>query len=227
MNKSYIHPGVPPAHPPDPPANDVFRLKIHVTSEGQACINTFYYANDAFVGSAGISDLDDLIAAALLPSGLVLSHQACLANTGEITAVEAECPTVPTLAPAIQTMTLVGTAIGLALPNQCAVTLAKVTRFRGKQGRGRISMPAVPEQAVTGTTLASPSLYLTLALKMAATISSGGQTFRPGLYGAAKQYANPPAGPIITTKETWVDLLSVSVRLILGTARRRKPGVGK
>jgi len=208
---------------PPEPANDIYRLVLLGEILGCMTSNVFYYQSNLAVGTATQETqiaLRDIWGGA---QGVFLKYLPCCANEWSTTFSLIDVPTTPGLATLV---TPVGTAPGSggagALPNQCCVTLTKTSQWRGKHGRGRISVPAIPRANVTGTTLQNSSPYRALADAMQVDIADATFTFKPGILSVLRDKQ---------TKEFirygWVVSHIVDVMETLGTCRRRKPGVGK
>lgn len=222
----YIHPGFPPKNPPPQPANNVFRILVQYDIEEQKAFNTFFYADDASVRSAVRADLQE-IGSLFLPTGGVMDAIVqCITGDGTVMALIVDCPTSPTLAPVITDLSRIGQVTGAHLPTQMAVTIAKLTHFRGKQGRGRLSVPVVPTKFCADSIVINKTPFDALGAAMLIPLIGATKSYRPGLYSPDKKYA----GDGITIEEvnqSWVDIVKMVTREVLGTCRRRKLGVGK
>ena len=207
---------------PSMPVNDVFRLVIIGQVEDCMTVNTFWYLNAKPIGSSVRADqlaLHDLFVAPLKVSATYLL---CVSAEWNMTSINVDVVTKPSLATLIVPKNAIPGQgdLGVA-PNQTCVTIAKTTDWRGKHGRGRISVPAVARSIISGTVLSVQTDHIALAAQMQAPLSDAQNNFLPGLW-ASKQ-----------NKETlewthgWVPITTCQVRGVLGTCRRRKPGRGK
>ena len=221
MEKIYIHPGTPPKIPPPVPANNVYRVKFVGVLEGQTTINVLYWADDRPEGNASQAFIHDLLDALEVNPGIVNDYVGATAETFTLQELVGEIVTDLSIAPVVHSIDQTGPNIGPALPNQMAVTLSKVTNWRGKQGRGRISMPAVPASLTAGSLVTNLLPWQTLALALKSPLVANTHAYRPGLYAPEKLYSNNQK-----TFESWIDLVNVIARPLLGTSRRRKQGVG-
>lgn len=221
QHKDFVHSGAAPSSIPNPPQNNVFHCVVGGFIEGQKTSTTFYYADNKPTGNATRADQLEILALLVQVNGLVtVMSQAC-AEGFAIHSVSVDVPTSPHLATVVQEMTIPGTIIGQHLPAQIAVTITKLTQFRGKNGRGRISLPAVPVAWVTKSLITFRDNFDLLATKMTAPMQGAATPYRPGLFADVKFYAEGPPTP-----QTWVDLTGCVARDIVGTARKRKIGVG-
>jgi hypothetical protein len=207
---------------PPSPTVEILCLKIEGQLEQQQTINTLYYACDKPVGQATISDQIDLCQSFFDSAGPYPKFQAAVSVNW--TGVQLICYSVTQPGLATHYFTLSPTA-GLVpaprAPNHTCVTLRKTTTLRGKHGRGRLSIPAVPSAWITGTTLSNTGAHTTLANLLAAQVTGFEQIFTPGIWAVRKKTTELPAAV------GWQPLRGVDVGVILGTCRRRKPGRGK
>lgn len=203
---------------PPAPTHNIYRVKLGGGVEGQITMNTFYYADEQTVGTATTSVLIELFNAFTGAGGILPVYAAAVSADWSVTFMLIDCPTSPTLSP--YTVAPIQSGLGPVghEPNQVATTIAKKTDWRGQHGRGRISVPALPTSWKTGTQLTTVVQLGNLASKMQTALTGATHTFTPGIL--ARQTGAP-------NTLGWAPITSCVVRLILGTCRRRKPGVGK
>ena len=218
MEAVAISPRLSPM-PPAPTA-DIYRVRVQGEVEGALTLNVFHYRINKTGATPTHAEFDSLMSALEQPGGFLdllypALHQAW---THELCLIDA--PTYPSLATNTYTMVAKGgTAAGIRLANQSAVVIQKRTNWRGKHGRGRVSLPAVPQSFVTGTSLTNLAAHNNFASAMMTIQSDGTNAFTPGVLATLVQ-----AG-VLT--HGWNDLAQTLVDVTLGTVRRRKPGVGK
>lgn len=204
--------------PPVPP-NEIFSIKIIGNIEGQLTVSSFHYRNAKPVGSSTRADLIDLATAFVNLAGpQALFADACSSDwyadhVSVFSPTNASLLTYDSPSSAVQ-----GAGPAGALAAQSCVTIQKRTLFRGKHGRGRISVPAVPRAWAVGTVLTLMAAHKNLAEIMSAPLTGAATTYTPGVLCKG-------LGP--TVNYGWVDMLECRVNETLGTCRRRKPGVGK
>jgi hypothetical protein len=204
---------------PPPPVNEIFRLRIIGWIEGSTTVNTLFYRNDKLPGSATVTDLIGLVTAFIAPTGPYNPYLAAVTSEWELRMLVADTPTKPSLMPEeyIPAVLPPGGAAAPGHPNQMAVTIHKHTLWRGKHGRGRISVPAVPRAWTTGTTLTNKTAHQALADALSSPLVLDPDTFTPVVM------ATMPTPPHTLGHN---DIRTCTVGDILGTSRRRKPGVG-
>jgi hypothetical protein len=203
--------------PPAPTLN-VYRVRLGGVVEGQQTMNTFYYDDGMPVGSATTASLTELFNAFTGAGGVTTAYDAAVSSDWTFSNLTIDCPTSPTLAASVVSPLVAGTGPAGHEPNQVAVTLAKTTAWKGQHGRGRISLPAVPTVWVSQTLLINTVAIGALVTKMKQALTGASHTFTPGLLSRA----TPPS-----TTLGYMPLTNVVIRTVLGSCRRRKPGVGK
>lgn len=207
---------------PEPTTFDIFRLKIVGVLEAQTTVNVLYYVDgEIALGAANRQDQVALATAFTDVTGPMPEYLAACSNDWAATSLLIDVPTKPENA--VYTHLLTGAGGGALvppLPNQMAVTIQKHTTWRGKHGRGRISVPAVPSTWTDGTTLVNKTAHQALADVLNDPVTDATHTFMPVIMAEEKDEAG------VVLKVGQVPIVSCSVNTILGTARRRKPGVG-
>jgi hypothetical protein len=105
-----------------------------------------------------------------------------------------------------------------------AAVFQKKTALKGQHGRGRTSMPAIPNTFTTPAT--DPNIinatgltaYLALANQLITPVAAGGNTW-------SLIVSTAPIPPVtLTTRGSIVTLITIDPTL--GTIKRRKPGRG-
>ncbi len=210
------------AAPPAPPvANNLIRITRTSRADGQLCENTFDYV-DATVTPISSANLD--ACCTNWKSFVDTTYLACLSPSSEMVSISAQelhFGTTPTQVQ-LDTPGTVGTAGTSCLPLEVGATLARVTDLKGKHGRGRITMPGVPDTFVTPTANSSElnatgvTAYDALGVKLSSVVPisaiSPVVSTRPVPPSVLIDNAKPVTGYI--------------TRIILGTQRRRKVGRG-
>jgi hypothetical protein len=205
---------------PPESVKDVFRLVLIGELDLQMTANVFYYQGVKARGTATQADYTALRALFGAVDGVFPQYLGAVSADWSYKETHIDCPTTPSLATLVSVGVSVGTGPAVALANQSAAVIRKITLWRGKHGHGRISVPAVPRVWVTGTQITNDAPYLLLADAMAQTLSDGTDTFIPGIYATHQEEGQLP-------NYGWVSLSTCRVNTVLGTIRRRKPGVGK
>lgn len=212
---------------PTPPApvalGNVYCVKIIGSVEEQLTVSTFYYMDDRQAGTASRTDIQELLTLFDAAGKVFEGFQACVPPTFTTHRLEGHVFNMPTLMNVVLPKNeMAGGVPGVHLPTQMCATLIKRTLLRGKRGRGRLSMPAVPLGWVVNSSLITQDQYLFLAARMEMPLIGIQTQFTPGL--AAVTF--PPPDPPIP-RYSFVPLDSVTLNPVLGTCRRRKLGVGK
>lgn len=203
---------------PPVPAGNLFRLRVVGSIESQSTVNVFGYQDDQPPGSAGQLEMQELAQAFVAANGMMTAYLNAVSIDWTAKRIDVDLPIHPEVAPYQLPLTLAnGNGPPDHMPTTVGVTISKQTFWGGQRGRGRITVPGVPDLWVVGSTVTDKSFYTALADKMSAVIIGGGQTFFPCIFG----YSPPPAlGWHVAGIERCV------VRDVLGSARRRKLGVG-
>jgi hypothetical protein len=204
---------------PPPTIFEVFRVRFIGQFENAMTVNVMYYESDHPTGSATEAEQIEILQLMAAPNSLLSAYVSCCTTDWAFVQATVDTPTTP------QNATFVYQPAGLfginALPRcpcQMGVTIRKVTQYRGRKGRGRITVPAVPMTWVSGTALIEQSNYTTLCERLTRTLNGTVWNYRPCLWSHDK------AAPF--TQRT-IAITAHKTNIILGTARRRKPGVGK
>lgn len=202
------------------PVNNVYRVKMVGSIEGQLTINVLYYTDQNGVATANPTHQSNLFAALSLANGVNAKYAACMSSDWTFTQVVIDCPTSPSLAPYLVVGGTAGTGPSGHEPTEVAFPLIKYTAVKGQCGRGRISFPAVPTTWVTASKVSNTTAHTAFGNIAIAVIAGGGDTFTPVLYSRNGSRAFPGAGvaPLIGV---------YSLNSLLGTVRRRKIGRGK
>jgi len=208
---------------PSPATGNVIRLTVETLTNGQRCQNTFDYGDStgapisasallAFIGDAETRWKTQYLA--------VLSPLSTLTS---ITASEMHYGVTPSQVSILAPGT-VGTAGATNLPLETGATMSRYGSIKGKHGRGRVTLPAVPNTFTTPATDANIlnataiTAYNALGAALTGTIVSGGVTFVPVI----SVRPVPPGVLVLYT----AGIATYILRNTLGSARRRKPGRG-
>lgn len=115
-----------------------------------------------------------------------------------------------------------GTGGTLHQPTEVAAIVIRRSAVKGQHGRGRLSLPAVPLNAVSGSSI-NQTAYITnagtLATQMLATVSDGTNNWTPVIAQRA------PTSPRLVIGAA--ALSAAALNTLLGTVRRRRIGRGK
>jgi hypothetical protein len=208
---------------PNPPiAGAVARVLVYSRTTNQVAITS----HDYMASTMGITaaDLTALIAQWIIKNQA--NYLGCL--TPDTVVFQFLCSRLDSLAVQTQIFTLVGGSAGIIvghpLPLQMGVTLTKYSSVKGQHGRGRITMPAIPASYVTPATdpdqinATGVTAYTALTVTLQAPITVGPITWTPCI----STRPVPPAN-VVTNASVYTNMV---VRTILGSARRRKEGVG-
>lgn len=135
------------------PALDTLEVAIQCTLAGEACINTFHYMNTDSWGTTEADILCNDIATlwtAFTPgnNGTQFVFSAVkykgLRTATDITGVVAVAP-------------VTGTVAGAQVPNNSAISIARLTGLAGRSNRGRVYMPVTVAANMTGANQMSTS----------------------------------------------------------------------
>jgi len=186
-------------------------------------ITSFHYFNNV-IGSVGPSDLVDLSTA--WKAQFATHFRACLSPLTTLLwtyLAEIHYGTCPSFQGDFAGGT-VGTAGTSNLPMETAAIISKYSAVKGKHGRGRIFMPAIPNTFTTPATDAdtlnatATTAYGNLQADMTATLTAGAKTWVPYIVSS-------PVPPAIGA-DFGTTLLSTVLRTTLSTVRRRRKGRG-
>jgi hypothetical protein len=212
---------------PPPPPNEVFRVRVHGDIEGQATVNTFTWRMASMgVGLATRADIDALATLIQQPGEFLDVMAAAISIDWGLTGFTIDLPTHTTLSPVEYDIPArSGGGPTGHCPTTVSAVLHKRSTFAGRHGRGRVGLPGVPLDWVTGTHIQAGfvSAYQTLANTFALPMVSGSRTWFPGVLGTDKSVH--PTDPVLWTL-CWVDTGEGTVNTILGNIRRRRPGRG-
>lgn len=212
-----MNPNAPPI------VGNVARVTVRSVCNAQTCLNTFDYFY-ASVFSVDANDLSNLAGAWDTAFGALYKNiLSPLSKYTDITVQELQFGTAPTV-----TVIPAGAGFGAAgatnLPLEMAAVASRYGNWKGKHGRGRVSFPAVPNTFITPATdanvinAAGLTAYNNLLTPLLATLSVGFLSWVP--------YITTRPVPPLSTVTRGVEIVSYTMREILGTARRRKPGRG-
>lgn len=115
-----------------------------------------------------------------------------------------------------------GTIASPSFDSEIAITIQKKTILKGQHGRGRMSLPAVPTNAVSESVVNGAALLANLnafTAQLTMTASDGVATWTSCVSTRA---ANPPR-----LANGYELILNAQFNTLLGTVRRRKIGRGK
>lgn len=206
-----------------PITGPVVKITLEVLCQSVRCQTSWHYVcQGAPVPPA--TDLTALLGAwnTIAQADLV----ACLpasATLVSLTAAEVWFGLTPTVVQAYAPAT-VGSVAGSNLPLEMGVVLEKVTALKGKHGRGRFFLPAVPISFTTPATdpnllnAAAIAAYDLFRIDMKLSLAAGAHTYVPWVVASPIPPANNPA--------TGSPVTNVLLRTLLATVRRRKPGRG-
>lgn len=200
------------------------RVTIGTVTSGQICLNTFDYlwsvpstfaslADLTALGNAWDSAMDTLLKGVLSPLTALYS----------IAVAELHYGNAPTYT-ALYAPGTVGTAGATPLPLEIGASLARRGALKGQHGRGRVTMPAVPN---TFTTPANDANRLNAA-GLAAYVAFANQLIVPLAVGGATWthvISTRPVPPGLTVDRA-IAVSVYNVGVVLGTARTRKEGRG-
>jgi len=202
--------------------NNVVRVTITSRTNGVLCQTTHDYRNTGII-SMSLADLTAF--ATNFQSTIETLYLACLSPLSVLVDYnyqELHFGTCPSYTNSVASPP--GTAGATNQPLEMATTITRYGNWKGRHGRGRFSMPAIPNTFSTPATDANVlnatglAAYGALAAAFLGTINSGFDVFTPFI-------STRPVAPA-TLVTMGVDVASLSVRSTFGTARRRKPGRG-
>lgn len=209
-----------PLPAPVNPTFGVVRYFIQGLHSGQMTINIFDYINS--VPAPTQTELTTLlgnISAGVFPAYVaVLSNEWSCVREGLLVVHRNDIQGVFSAT----NVGILGGTVSAALDTEMAVVGIKYTLIKGQHGRGRISLPAVPSSAVTGSRVTSIPFgtdLIVLGTSMTLARSDGVSNWIPCV---SVRSATPPhlaAFASGITRIAWTPLL--------GTIRRRKIGRGK
>lgn len=212
-------------NPPAPAVTAaIARVTLTTKTLGQLCLTTFDYLSNVPATSPSLADLTAL--AVQWDAGLSPKILACLSpQTAEyaISVAELHYGTTPTYVNLYAPGT-VGTAGATALPLEMGATLSRNGPLKGQHGRGRITMPGVPNTFVTPATdanilnAAALTAYGNLIAQLILPITAGGIIWTHVI-------STRPLPPLLLTDRA-VAVSEYLIRNTLGTARTRKEGRG-
>ena len=224
--------GKGPQRKPDPiplsPINEVFRVRIIGECEGQLTVNTFAYREfKTLAGNGSRAIMDALHIELVAANGFLDKYLACLSVDWVGTSIYIDVPTKTDIAPVAYGMV---NKVGAGPVGHCPTTVSgvvhKLSTWKGRHGRGRVGLPAVPLAWVLGSKfdpLPVPA-YQAFSDAIATALVDGTYDWRPGILGLDKRTF--PADPA-KWAYTWVDIGEGTYNPILGNVRRRRPGRGK
>lgn len=202
----------------------IARVTVGTKTAGSICLTTFDYQWNTVGTSPSLGDLNNL--ADDWHTAFDTDFLACLSPQTELYSTqvaELHYGTSPTYA-RLETPGTVGTAGATALNLELGVTMTRYGPLKGQHGRGRITMPAIPNTFVTPATDANVinstglAAYNTLATALVSPLVRGGSTWTPFI-------STRPVAPS-TLVDFGVQVSNYVVRAIMGTARTRKEGRG-
>ncbi len=212
-----------PSPLPSPASGNVVRMTVETLTNGQRCQNTFDYGDaigTPISASALFTLIGDFQTQVQTQYLAVLSPLTTLVS---VTASELKFGVTPSQV-SIITPGTVGTAGATNLPLETGATMSRYSSIKGKHGRGRVTIPAVPNTFTTPATDANIinatgiTAYNALSARLLGTIVSGGNSWVPVL-------SVRPTPPSVLVSNT-SGINSYVLRTTLGSARRRKPGRG-
>jgi len=212
-----------PSPPAQPTTLSVGRFTVETVTDSVHCQNVFDFVSTI---NAPISQGDLLGAITQFRANFLVAFKGVVSPKTSFfswSAAEIHYGVTPTQI-ILDVATTVGTAGATSNPLEMAATIVKTSTLKGKHGRGRISMPAVPDTFITPAT--SPNqlnatglaAYNALASALLAGFVGGSTTWTPCI----TTRPTPPA----TLVSNLVTVTGMATKALLGTARRRKPGRG-
>lgn len=202
---------------------EVYRLRVIGAQGGNMTVNTLYYESSLAIGTGGENTQIELISLFIAPASCLEAYVSTVSLDWKGVAISVDVPTTPAIATFQHNLTnLAGIGPTPALPNQMGVTIRKWTNWRGRRGRGRITVPSVPAAWTDRALVIEQSGYTNLCNELGTTLQGAAQTYRPVLFSMDKPKNDVPVTPMRT-----LTISKFTTNVILGTARRRKPGVGK
>jgi hypothetical protein len=205
------------------PANvyNIYELKAYYVIEGQTCINTFYYDDLQPAGTFSGAPEAELIAKWL--TTVAPSIQNCMTTDCILNRVTAQCLNAPTriVVNNVGTVNLAGLVATPHEPTTVAAVVQRKTAFKGQSGRGRFSLPGLPQSFTTNSSLttAGSTAFGTMALATAAAMTTTNNSFAAGLVSRRGKAPSVTYG--------FGNIFTLTVDPVLGTIRRRKLGRGK
>lgn len=199
------------------PAGDIRELQVVTQVQGQRCVNVHHYYQFGANGTAGTGSeaLVNYWVTTMVPL-----MKACISNTGTI--IEVECRKM--FPPPIEDIyeldvSIAGTFSADAYPSEVSRIIQKKNTSGGRWMRGRVYLPAVPEDTIDRDTgLFNDAVYNTACLAFADQLvhdvaAGSGWAFYYGLYSQG------PHGPFNKTDMSYVSNVP-------RCQRRRQPGRG-
>ena len=207
----------------------VARVTLNTTTNGQSCQNTFDYLMGTGATNPSVADLQDLGAAwcttMLAALKAIFSP---LTNLIGVTVQEMHYLTTPSQLVLFSGSPVAGTAGATNLDLQLQVTASRESGLKGKHGRGRVQLPAVPNTFVTPATDVNVinstgiSAYGPLLTLFNSGLAAGIYLWYP--YLTQKYQAGDPAP--VGSVNFGTAITSYILRLTIGTQRRRREGRG-
>ncbi len=199
------------------------RIVVETLTNSVRCQTIFDYLS-GLSSPCSSADLVSLLAS--FQTAIETKYLACLSPLSTLVSYSAQelhfgkTPTqFSVLAPGV-----IGTAGATNLPIETGATLARYCDLKGRHGRGRVTMPAIPNTFTTPATDANVinatglTAYATLAGALSNPLMAGALLWTP----IVSTRPTPPA--TLVTNAAFIN--QYFVRPTLGTARRRKPGRG-
>lgn len=191
------------------------------------CFGQVYETTHGYVSIDPVVLSPAVLAAFLASFGAVVpsAYLACLSldsYSGQTRVADVSGGTVPTLVGG--TTGVQGTEVTRAIPTVVAAILTRQSALKGRRGRGRFFMPAVPQTFVTPTVEPNRlnahgvALYVALQTALAGPFLAGGSSWFPAVL------SRPILPATLVTRGA--RLVSTSVVSLLGTSRRRREGRG-
>jgi len=204
------NPALPPAVP------NLFEVIVQGLVDGQMTINTFYYADGG--GTLITASETNLV------NGWFTAFSAhfAAATSADFTlsSIKGQCLTTPTRVAYTLPVGTAGTGPAGHQPSTVCATFDRYSGVKGQAGRGRVSMPAVPNTWVTASLINATGIaaYATFLNDLKTGFVASGVT-----YVAQVVSRKNKAGPALGASP----VLNSTLRTTLGTCRRRKLGRGK
>ncbi len=199
--------------------NNVWRVRMIGTVEGQLTINTFFYLDTNGPNTGTVTIANSLVTAFMGAGGVEPLYIACMSADWSLQGYTVDSPNNPFLSTVQGTFGAVGGGPNGHEPTTVGVVISRFSAIKGQCGRGHITLPAVPTAWVTASTLTNTTAHTALANKLSADLVQGGNTFTPCIYSRAGSHYQPQKGAAAVE--------AALVRTTLGTVRRRKLGRGK
>lgn len=217
---------MPRINPPLPViALPIYQVQISGTIDSQVWVNSHIYV----ASTSTQTPTSEENIATTWGTACITSYRGLLnSNTGTVESVKVTCLSnlnrISFTAP-ITGATQDGTVGSASLPNMVAAVLSKYTGTKGQHGRGRTYFPGVPDTFITPATDENRLNATGLTAYALVTAALQSNTILDGANVMTLSIATRPKTNVAWTQAAPV--LTLLMRTLLGTIRRRRIGVGK